>query len=361
MVGFTLTYYIELSSYFYIYISEIFRMMVEEVLDKYSEIFDNRLHQYLDYKLKENGHDEFYDAMGHLTLGLGKRVRPTIAALACEAVGGRTDEAMELALAVELLHNASLIHDDIIDGDIKRRNIPAVHVKYGVPIAITVGDALVGEAFYMIATLPEVKMRRYGVSVVKELFVSFTLALKRLYSGEAQDIDFVNRFDLTEEDYMDMVEKKTAALPWLAARCGAVLGGGTTEEIEALSNFGRDFGVMFQIKDDLLGLVGEEEKLGKTVGIDIRGRKRTLYLIHALQNASAEDKKILDEILARSFRPEDVDIERKIFDRTGSLDYCERKIRDIKDRIVADLDILPDSNAKRLLLELAEWAIVRER
>jgi len=108
-------------------------------------------------------------------------------------------------------------------------------------------------------------------------------------------------------------------------------------------------------------LVGEEEKLGKTVGIDIRGRKRTLYLIHALQNASAEDKKILDEILARSFRPEDVDIERKIFDRTGSLDYCERKIRDIKDRIVADLDILPDSNAKRLLLELAEWAIVRER
>ena len=337
-----------------------FHMRLDALLDRYSEIFDNRLHQYMDYKLKEDGHNEFYDAMGHIPLAAGKRVRPTLAALSCEAVGGRPDEAMELALAVELLHNASLIHDDIIDGDIKRRNIPTVHAKYGIPIAITVGDALVGEAFYMIAMLPEVRMRSYGVNVVKELFVAFTLATRGLYSGEAQDIDFVNRFDVKEEDYMTMISKKTSSMHRLAARGGAILGGGNMEEIDALSEFGIDFGMMFQIKDDLLGLIGSEELLGKTVGIDIRGKKRTLYMVHALQNVSGEDKSVLNELLKRKYRPEDVDIERKIFERAGSIDYCEHKLLEIKDRAVSHLEILPGSEAKQSLFDLAEWSVVRE-
>jgi geranylgeranyl diphosphate synthase type I len=254
-----------------------------------------------------------------------------------------------------------LIHDDIIDGDIKRRNIPTVHTKYGIPIAITVGDALVGEAFYMIAMLPEVRMRSYGVNVVKELFVSFTLATRGLYSGEAQDIDFVNRFDVMEEDYMTMISKKTSSMHRLAARGGAILAGGNMEEIEALSDFGMDFEMMFQIKDDLLGLIGSEELLGKTVGIDIRGKKRTLYMVHALQNASGEDKSVLNELLRRKYRPEDVDIERKIFERAGSIDYCEKKLREMKDKAVSHLEILSESEAKQALLDLAEWSIVREK
>ncbi|RZN64507.1 MAG: polyprenyl synthetase family protein [Candidatus Methanoliparum thermophilum] len=335
-------------------------MQIEALLDKYSEIFDNRLHQYIDYKLKEDGYDEFYDAMGHIPLTTGKRIRPILAVLSCEAVGGRSDDAMELALAVELLHNASLIHDDIIDGDKKRRNVPTVHEKYGVPIAINVGDALVGEAFYMIAMLPKVRMQKYGLAVVKELFVSFTLATKGLYSGEAQDIEFMDRLDITEEEYMKMVMKKTSSLYMLSTRGGAILGGGNTKEIEELSKFGRDFGIMFQIKDDLLGIVGKEELLGKTVGIDIKGRKRTLYMVHALHNASEKDKSELNKILKRKYMPGDIDLEMEIFERTGSIDYCEKKLQEIKDSALSHLEILPSSEAKQALSDLVDWSIERE-
>jgi geranylgeranyl diphosphate synthase type I len=197
---------------------------------------------------------KFYEAVIHVLLIGGKKIRPILATLCCEALGGYPEDAKQWGLGVELVHNSSLIHDDIVDEDEKRRNIPTVHMKYGVPVAINVGDALLGEAFNVLSTLPESRMQHHGIDGVKELIVSIAIAAK-------------------------------------------------------------DLGMMFQIKDDLLGLIGGEELLGKTVGIDIKEKKRTLYLIHALSNASEEDKEVLMKLLTENFRLEHVEIARDIYIR----------------------------------------------
>jgi len=204
-------------------------------------------------------------------------------------------------------------------------------------------------------------MEHHGIDVVKELIVSIAIAAKDLYFGEALDLSFMNRFDVTIDEYMVMIEKKTAALHWLAARGGAILGGGNAKEIEELSKFGRDFGVMFQIKDDLLGIVGKEELLGKTVGIDIKGRKRTLYIVHALQNAQDEYREVLKHLLMGDPRPGDVKMAKIILDHTGSIRYCENKLEEIKRRAKSHLKILPESDAKDVLLEMADWSVTREK
>ena len=336
-------------------------MKFEMVLERYSERFDNRLVHYLETKLTDENPSKFYEAVRHVPLIGGKRIRPILATLCCDALGGYPEDAMQWGLGVELVHNSSLIHDDIIDEDEKRRNVPTVHTKYGVPVAITVGDALLGEAFNILSTLPEFRMEHHGIDLVKELIVSIAIAAKDLYFGQALDLAYMKRFDVTVDEYMVMVEKKTASLHWLAARGGAILGGGNMEEIEALSNFGREFGVMFQIKDDLLGLIGDEKKLGKTVGIDITGRKRTLYMVHALQEAPQEEyREVLKHLLMGNPRPGDVRMAKMIFDHTGSIEYCKEMLERMRKESKSYLDILPNSDAKKVLLKMSDWAVTRD-
>jgi len=344
-------------------------MKFDMVLDRYSERFDNRLVHYLDTKLEGENPSRFYEAMKHVPLIGGKRLRPIMATLCCDALGGYPEDAMQWGLGVELVHNSSLIHDDIIDEDDKRRNVPTVHRKYGVPMAITVGDALLGESFNILSTLPEFRMEHHGIDIVKELIVSIAIAAKNLYYGQALDLAFVKRPNVTVDEYMTMIEKKTAALFWLAARGGAILGGGNREEIEALSNFGRDFGVMFQIKDDLLGLIGEEEKLGKTVGIDIIDRKKTLYIVHALQEGPKECRDAISRVYNTDHQKDGIMLEGKelvnyckdLLDLSGSIEYCENHLEDMLSRAKSYLEIIPESDAKQTLLEMAEWSIRRDK
>jgi geranylgeranyl pyrophosphate synthase len=197
----------------------------------------------------------------------GKKIRPLLTLFSCQAVGGNIEDALPAATAVELFHDFTLIHDDIMDQDELRRGFQTMHVKYGDSTAILVGDALIGLAYQELIKSPS----RYFDVVVK----IFTEALVKVCEGQALDKEFESRREVTLEEYLDMIGKKTAWLIKVACALGALCGGGGEEQVALLTRFGYSLGLGFQIQDDLLDFVADESKLGKKVGSDFKMHKKT--------------------------------------------------------------------------------------
>jgi len=198
--------------------------------------------------------EPIYAASRHLCLAGGKMVRPLLCMISCEAAGGKRMAAAKTAAAIELIHTFTLIHDDIMDEDDMRRGQPSVHKLYGIPTAILAGDLLFSKAF-------EICDRR--------TFRLLARATGEICEGQELDISFEKRTDVTEDEYMEMIRKKTAVLLEAACEAGAVVGDGTCEEIETLASFGLFIGIAFQIQDDILGVTADEEKI-------LRMDKRTI-------------------------------------------------------------------------------------
>src|SRR4030042_927310 len=253
-------------------------MDLEEILNERAKIFDRALNGNLTPREPE----VFYDALRWIPLSGGKRLRPILAMLSCEAVGGVPETTIPFGIALEYMHNSTLIHDDIIDKDKWRRGLQTTHEKFGVPFAILAGDALIGETYRMLSYMapPELNSVTY-----KEIIRSIADAEKAFYEGEALDIEFGKRFDVTIPEYMVMIEKKTGQLYYLAGKGGALIGKGNRKEIENLAKYGLLFGLMFQMKDDLLNILTKQSSLGKQqIGSDILNGKRTLMVVHTLAN-----------------------------------------------------------------------------
>ncbi|MCE5202811.1 MAG: polyprenyl synthetase family protein [Coriobacteriales bacterium] len=287
----------------------------------------------------------------------GKRHRPLICLLACEAVGGEPAKAWPSAAAIEHFHTAALIHDDIEDSSLTRRERPCMHVTEGVGLAINAGDlalALVcGTVVHDEGLDDPTKLR-----VLDELVAMTT----RTIEGQALDIGWARdgRFDLDIDDYLVMANHKTAFYSGgIPLAVGAIIGKGTEEQIEALRAFGMSTGLAFQIQDDVLNLVGTKESTHKDFRSDITEGKRTLVAIHALQHSARSDR--LREILASgttdaALRQEAVDI----MIEAGSIDYA----RDFARRLVLDAKrdleaAVPASGARKLLLSMADFFIKR--
>lgn len=201
--------------------------------------------------------------------GVGKALRPTLVLLTAEAVGGCATSALPAAVAVELVHNFSLLHDDIMDADITRRHRPTAWSVFGVNQAILAGDALLGLAMLTLADHPKAA-RMLGATVQK------------LVEGQSADLTFERRNDVTLAECVQMAQRKTAALLECCCALGTLLGGGTTDQIRQLSCFGARLGLAFQIVDDLLGIWGDPAVTGKPVHSDLRSRKKTLPVVAAL-------------------------------------------------------------------------------
>ena len=218
-------------------------MDLEEILKERAKIFDRALTGNLTPREPE----VFYDALRWIPLSGGKRLRPILAMLSCEAVGSVPETTIPFGIALEYLHNSTLIHDDIIDKDKWRRGLQTTHEKFGVPFAILAGDALIGETYRMLSYMapPELNSVTY-----KEIIRSIADAAKNFYEGEALDIEFAVRSDVTIPQYMIMIEKKTAQLYLLAGKGGALIGKGKSKQVENMAQYGTLFGLMFQIKDD---------------------------------------------------------------------------------------------------------------
>ncbi|MEM0493320.1 MAG: polyprenyl synthetase family protein [Candidatus Thermoplasmatota archaeon] len=329
-------------------------MDLESFLTEKAKLFD----QALNGNLSHHEPRIIYDAIRWIPLSGGKRLRPIITMLSCEAVGGVPEKTIPLGIALEYLHNSTLIHDDIIDNDKWRRGLPTTHIKFGLPMAIIAGDALIGETYRMLSYMapPELKASTY-----KEIIRSIADAAKRFYEGEAMDIEFSRRFDVTIPEYMNMIEKKTGQLYWLAGKGGALIGKGSKEQVEKLSVYGLYFGIIFQIKDDLLNILTDQKKLGKqSIGSDIPNGKRTLMLIHALMKADESDKKEITSIVGNpEAKHEDILRIINIYKKYGSIDYAQKKIEEYRDKIKSCLDVLEPSESKDILEVLADYGVNR--
>ncbi|RLF43554.1 MAG: polyprenyl synthetase family protein, partial [Thermoplasmata archaeon] len=211
---------------------------------------------------------KLYQAMQHLPLAGGKRLRPILAIISCEAVGGNGKKAIPFGVALELIHTFTLVHDDIMDRDEERRGIPSVHKKFGEATAILAGDALFAKAFEVVSEVKE----NVGI-LVKNIA---TMA-REICEGQQMDMSFEEMEEVSEESFLKMIEKKTAKMFEHAAYGGAIIGGGSDEETLALRSYGRNLGMAFQIGDDCLDVIGK--KIGKPVGSDIREGKKTLMFI----------------------------------------------------------------------------------
>lgn len=310
----------------------------------------------LDKALDVGEQKKLKKAMRHLPLSGGKRLRPAIAIVVADAVNGQGKHAIPFGVCLEIIHNFTLVHDDIMDRDTMRRGIKTVHVEFDEPTAINAGDALFARGFEILTTL-DVKSE-----VLRTIFREVAEMVRYIGEGQQSDMDFEKRVDVTEEEYMKMIEQKTSLMFRMAARGGAMIADGTKEQVGALTEYGRLLGLGFQLWDDVLALTANQMKLGKSVGNDIRRGKRTLIIVHAFNNFTKKDKEKLLKILGKeNATKEEVDEIIELLKEYGSIEYAKNTAHRFAANARAFLRVLKDSEHKKILLEMAEYAVRRER
>ncbi|WP_292459422.1 polyprenyl synthetase family protein [Methanothermococcus sp.] len=306
------------------------------------EIFDKDLLSKIEEELKKHVEKEdiLYDASKHLLLAGGKRIRPYLATLTYMLKKDNLDEILPPAAAVELIHNYTLIHDDIMDNDDERRGKPTVHVEYGEPIAILAGDLLYAKAFEAISNIEDPKKAHEVLKVLSKSCVE-------VCEGQAMDMEFEDRDDISLDDYFEMISKKTGALIVAPVEIGAIMAECTEEEKNALCEYAKRIGMTFQIQDDILDLVGDNKKIGKPVGSDIKEGKKTVIIIHALKNLPSEKKEKLLKVLGNS-NATDEEIKEAIEILSDSIDYAKNIMKNATEEAKAYLKIFDAEKRKRL-------------
>ena len=289
----------------------------------------------------------------------GKRLRPFLVLKSCRLVKGREEDAIPTAAALELLHTFTLIHDDIMDQDEKRRGVPSVHTQWGVPIAIMAGDLLFAKVFETITNHTDneyVKPKR-----ILQVLLEISRATVTLCEGQTRDMMFEEKETVSEEEYLEMVKGKTAALFEISARCGGILGGANKRQVECLGLFGRYSGMAFQIIDDVLALTADEKILKKPVGNDIREGKRTLMVVYALERASdAQAKRILRTLGNKDATAERIRNTIEVIDSLGAIDYAKQLAEKFIEKSKEALDIFPASNDREDLISFSDLIFARQ-
>ena len=245
------------------------------------------VNKYLNSKLNGNP-KKLYDAAGHLIVNGGKRLRPYMVIRSCQILGGKSSTAMIAASAVEMVHNFTLVHDDIMDNDEMRHGVPTVHKKFGMPIAILAGDVLFSKAFQIISE------SKLSPNANAHLISRLAKACVDVCEGQLLDIKMADEKRIpTEAEYITMIGKKTAALFDVSCAMGAICATNKPKDISNLSTFGRNLGIAFQITDDLIGVMGDPKVTKKPVGNDLREGKKSLPILMAIKLAKGNEKKII--------------------------------------------------------------------
>ena len=302
--------------------------------------------------------EALYNSAMHIVSAGGKRLRPYLVMKSCELVGGDQDSALPFAAAMEVLHDFTLIHDDIMDNDALRRGVPTVHKLWGVPIAILSGDLLFAKAYQ--AMVEPAIGGRLSCERAVECIRRVTEATITICEGQTLDVTYSDVRGASEGDYLSMVGSKTSALFKACAEVGAIVGGGSADEVAKIGSFAYDAAIAFQIVDDILGVMSDEGALGKPVGSDIREGKKTLIMIHALEQASPEEREIIEKALrAEDAAPSEIEAAKNALRSAGGIDYAMAKALECAKKAEAYLVAFPESQAKLDLLELVKYFIKR--
>ncbi len=277
----------------------------------------------------------------------GKRLRPILLLLAAECFIGELDRVIKIAAGAELVHTATLIHDDVVDRSTMRRGTATLNSTWGNKVAVLVGDSLFTKGL-------DVLIEERNYRLLKSVTTMFT------EMGNGEILQILNYFnpDVTFTEYIERIKRKTALFMAFCCEAGAVLGEASEEEVQALQNYGLNIGLAFQIADDLLDFVGTEAEVGKPVGSDLREGNVTLPVIHALQTESGPQiRKIIeaDEITA-----EDIGVVVTLLEKERSLEYAFSIAENYVEEAIAYLDIIPESRAKQDLIKIAWYTLHRQ-
>lgn len=277
----------------------------------------------------------------------GKRLRPALVLLAGKSVGNLNADHVTLAAAIEMIHTATLVHDDILDAADTRRHAPTLNREHGTHAAVLTGDYLFSHAFYLTSTLPTTFAAR-----------EIGKATNRVCEGEMSQIGTQQEFDTTEEEYLQIIDAKTAELCACAMQIGAHSAGGSSDEIAAAREYGRRLGIAFQIIDDLLDILGKEEAVGKSLGTDLTQLKPTLPLIHFLGQMNNSER---EEFVERLKRNEiTADQFKNLLIESGSIEYSRAVAETQGDLARRALDGLPHSDATQILRSLPNFILSRD-
>lgn len=274
---------------------------------------------------------ELYDPVKYvLSLG-GKRIRPALVLLACDLFAGAVDQALIPAVGIEIFHNFTLLHDDIMDRSELRRGQATVHTKYNENVAILSGDVMSILASRLINQSPGVVL-----NVVNDIF---TKTAMEVCEGQQMDMNFEDQLTVSEDEYMQMIQLKTAVLIAASLKIGAILGGSSQTDADDLYEFGKNLGTAFQLQDDLLDTYGDQKVLGKQLGTDIVDNKKTFLMIMALENCSPDQKTELIDWLTKKYfnREEKVSAITSIFNELGIKEITEVRIREYYEKALANL------------------------
>jgi geranylgeranyl diphosphate synthase type I len=302
---------------------------------------------------------ELYQASAHYIKSGGKRLRPFMTIKSCEMLGGNSKRALPPAAAVEMIHNFSLVHDDIMDNDEMRHNIPTVHNYYGTPLAILSGDILFSKAFKLLVA--EGRKVGHSENAISEMVARLSNACIYVCEGQATDVGMTsNRRFCSESHYIDMIGKKTAALFEVSCALGALsVEDSDNKDVENLSSFGRNVGIAFQLIDDLIGIIGDPKLTGKSVGNDIREGKKTYPILLALRNAKDDEKIKIFKVFGKNSSNADI----KVAVRTISNIGIEREVRKAAklhiERAIKSIERYSYSYAKEILESSANFIVER--
>ena len=304
-------------------------------------------------------HMGWQDEHGHsCSRESGKFIRSTLCLLSCQAVGGDTAQVMPAAAAVELIHNFSLIHDDIEDASDERHHRPTVWKLWGQSQAINAGDAMFTLAYLALLRLKEKEIADEKVANSTKML---SLACLELCQGQYLDVEYENRLDITTEDYLNMAAQKTAALFAVSTYLGAYLGSEDSKLVDFLHLFGKELGIAYQICDDILGIWGTEESVGKSAS-DIAQRKKTLPVVYGLQKSEGEARKRLEKFYSqKSIESEDIAEVLKVLNRLGARDYAEDLAEQYYYKALAQLEATRlDTSRQAPLKETACFLLKRD-
>jgi octaprenyl-diphosphate synthase len=279
----------------------------------------------------------------------GKRLRPALLLLAAKAVGHVTEEHVTLGAVVEMIHTATLVHDDVLDEAQIRRHVDTINARWDNEASVLLGDYLFSHAFYLAATTHST----LACQIIGR-------ATNITCEGELRQVHAGGNLNLAESDYLGIIEAKTAELCACSCELGARYAGADERTAAALASYGRNLGIAFQIADDLLDLTGEESAVGKSLGTDLEKRKATLPVIHLLATATVDDCNTIEAILTRPDNHRIADLLPWLV-RYGSLSYARDRAHQFADAAIAELQALPASPERDVLAQMARFVVSRDR